>query len=653
MVKAILLVLVLTSTFCFAQNKLVDSLSHLVQDAKEDTARVLALSHLSFAYTSRNSDSAILVARQAIKLSEQIDFPQGEVRALASLGNGLETKGDLAQALEQVYHGLTIAEEYHLLLEKSICLSITGDIFWDMNDYDRAIPFLQQALRIADSLSNQPEAREYAGQSEQDLGALFMLAGQLDSALIHLQKLYKTVSPDDYRYPDIQMFYGDLLFRMNKKNEGLDHLRHSIDLFRKTGNDYSAADACRFIAECFRALKMTDSAIYYAKMGLAAAQSIGYSSPLLYNSRMLAELYESRDVGMALYYRKIYDAANDIYYGPEKVNQLQKTMAEEQERQRQKEIGRIAYLNRLKEYAFLSGLAIAIAIAFLLYRNNRQKQKANKLLAEQKLKVETTLSELRATQSQLIQSEKMASLGELTAGIAHEIQNPLNFVNNFSEVNKELIADLNRLIDAGDYDEAKSIAIDIGANEEKINNHGKRADAIVKGMLQHSRTTSGQKEFIDINALADEYLRLSYHGLRAKDKSFNAVMKTSFDNSIGKTNIVPQDIGRVLLNLYNNAFYAVSEKKKSGEAGYEPSVSVATKKIADKVLISVKDNGNGIPQKVIDKIFLPFFTTKPTGHGTGLGLSLSYDIVKAHGGEIKVETKEGEGSNFIIELLVK
>ena len=244
----------------------------------------------------------------------------------------------------------------------------------------------------------------------------------------------------------------------------------------------------------------------------------------------------------------------------------------------------------------------------------------------------------------------MASLGELTAGIAHEIQNPLNFVNNFSEVNKELIDEMQQEIDKGNYTDAKEISNDIKENEDKIIHHGKRADAIVKGMLQHSRTSTGKKEPTNINALADEYLRLSYHGLRAKDKEFNAEMKTDFDKSIGNINIIPQDIGRVLLNLYNNAFYAVTEKKKQQPEGYEPVVSVSTKKINDKIEIRVKDNGNGIPQKVVDKIFQPFFTTKPSGQGTGLGLSLSYDIVKTHGGEIKVETKEGEGSEFIIQM---
>ncbi len=295
---------------------------------------------------------------------------------------------------------------------------------------------------------------------------------------------------------------------------------------------------------------------------------------------------------------------------------------------------------------FSIGMAVLLLLLALgIYQRFHFKNKANKAL-------EGAMADLKSTQSQLVQSEKMASLGELTAGIAHEIQNPLNFVNNFSEVNKELLAEMKDEMDKGNIADAKEIASDIITNEEKISHHGKRADAIVKSMLQHSSSVSGKKEPTDINALADEYLRLAYHGLRAKDKSFNAKMKTDFDEKIGNINIIPQDIGRVLLNLINNAFYAVNEKSGENITGYEPTVAVNTKKDSNKVLVSVKDNGNGIPPIILDKIFQPFFTTKPTGQGTGLGLSLSYDIVKAHGGELKVETKENEGTEFIIQLPV-
>ncbi|MAP54455.1 ATP-binding protein [Altibacter sp.] len=261
-----------------------------------------------------------------------------------------------------------------------------------------------------------------------------------------------------------------------------------------------------------------------------------------------------------------------------------------------------------------------------------------------------SLKELKATQAQLIQSEKMASLGELTAGIAHEIQNPLNFVNNFSEISKELLEEMMEELKNGDPEEVHAIANDVIQNLEKINHHGKRADGIVKGMLQHSRSSSGAKEPTDINVLVDEYLRLAYHGLRAKDKSFNASMETQYDTSIGNIPIVPQDIGRVILNLITNAFYAVTEKNKSEENGFQPTVWIATEKKRKTIDISVKDNGHGMPQQVVEKIFQPFFTTKPTGQGTGLGLSLSYDIVKAHGGALKVETQEGEGTQFTIQL---
>jgi signal transduction histidine kinase len=276
----------------------------------------------------------------------------------------------------------------------------------------------------------------------------------------------------------------------------------------------------------------------------------------------------------------------------------------------------------------------------------------NKLEAAKK-QVDSTLNDLQTTQKQLIQSEKMASLGELTAGIAHEIQNPLNFVNNFSDVSTELLQEMKQELATGNLQQATELADDVIQNLEKILLHGKRADGIVKSMLQHSRASSGKKEPTDINALCDEYLRLSFHGLRAKDKTFNAKFETDLDPTIGKINIVGQDIGRVILNLINNAFYAVSEKKKKSDASYEPTVTVTTKNLGNNIEVRVKDNGAGMPQKILDKIFQPFFTTKPTGQGTGLGLSLSYDIItKGHGGELKVETKEGEGTEFIIQLPV-
>ena len=338
------------------------------------------------------------------------------------------------------------------------------------------------------------------------------------------------------------------------------------------------------------------------------------------------------------------------------------------------------------DFAIVFSLAWMIA---MLIRSNKQnkalkkerqktlaEEERNKFISAQKEKLELIVeertaeitkqkdelmhafTELKNTQTQLIHAEKMASLGELTAGIAHEIRNPLNFVNNFSEVNKELLVELNAEIEKGNFDEVKALAKDVTDNEEKIILHGKRADAIVKAMLQHSRISSGVKEPSDINALADEYLRLAYHGLRAKDKNFNATMKTDFDETISKINIIPQDMGRVILNLITNAFYActersrsaVNERKNLDQKDYEPTVTVTTKKEGDKALISITDNGNGIPKKVLDKIFQPFFTTKPTGQGTGLGLSLSYDIVKAHGGELTVETREGKGTTFTIKL---
>jgi len=312
--------------------------------------------------------------------------------------------------------------------------------------------------------------------------------------------------------------------------------------------------------------------------------------------------------------------------------------------------------NKIRVYSLLGGIITLLLIAGMLLLNNRRRKRMNTLLQQKNQKIESTLEELKATQAQLIQREKMASLGELTAGIAHEIQNPLNFVNNFSEVNNELIEELKSQKSRpeshlGNNEEQEDILVNIYKNNEKIRQHGKRADAIVKGMLQHARASSGKKELTDINKLADEYLRLSFHGLRAKDKDCNATIETNFDDTIEQVQVNPEDIGRVLLNLFNNAFYAVSERKAKLNGTFEPIMIVSTKKDGDNILITVQDNGTGIPQKALDKIFQPFYTTNPTGEGTGLSLSSSYDIItKGHGGELKVESKEGEGSTFVVQL---
>ncbi len=302
-------------------------------------------------------------------------------------------------------------------------------------------------------------------------------------------------------------------------------------------------------------------------------------------------------------------------------------------------------------WGLLKRAASVFSLAYSRFKDLTQARIDLQQLKEEKSRAEEALSDLKATQTQLIHAEKMASLGELTAGIAHEIQNPLNFVNNFSDVSADLIEEMNEEIDSGDMEEVKSITADLKQNLEKITHHGQRASIIVKGMLEHSRAGDGHKEPTDINVLADEYLRLAYHGLRAKDKSFNAGFKTDLDESLPKIKVVSQDIGRVLLNLINNAFHTVSAKSKKVDISYKPEVSVTTKRENDSVKIVVKDNGDGIPKNIQDKIFQPFFTTKPSGEGTGLGLSLSFDIItKGHGGELIVKTEENKGTEFIIVL---
>ncbi|HSU29076.1 MAG TPA: ATP-binding protein, partial [Chitinophagaceae bacterium] len=481
-----------------------------------------------------------------------------------------------------------------------------------------------------------------------NIGNIYELTQMADSALFYQQIVYGVFE----RNPDRAFVtIGEMFFRLGNawklkgdKEKALAFYKRGIaeSVFDNDIRNLSMNNL--FLSRLYDVLNMPDSALKYGRQALLSSQSASFKKGLYEASVLVSEIFRGkRQFDSAYVYLNKSNIYKDSLLGTGRLRELQHIVLDEQQRQREAEEKRVATANKQKQLALLAGLSVFLVIVFILYRNNKQKQKTNKVL-------EKTLTDLRSTQSQLVQSEKMASLGELTAGIAHEIQNPLNFVNNFSEVNKELIVEMKQEMDIGNMVQAKKVAGDVEDNEEKINFHGKRADAIVKSMLQHSRSGNVQKELTDINALADEYLRLSYHGLRAREKTFNAQIKSELDPAAGKVNIIPQEIGRVLLNLFNNAFYAVSDKAKMKIDGYEPTVTVKTKKSGDKVLIAVKDNGNGIPERIREKIFQPFFTTKPTGQGTGLGLSLSYDIVKTHGGEIRVETKEVEGTEFIITL---
>jgi two-component system NtrC family sensor kinase len=621
----------------------IRSLKHELAIARDDSTRASKMAELSYQYALINLDSNTYYGQKALTLSRQIKYIRGEARAIYGLALGMSVKGDFPAALELTFKALKIADDNNLLFEKSFCLNMIGVSYWNLNDFNTSFEYYKMA-REKYVIEYKDEDLYYHLNTwiDVDLAGNFKDLNKLDSAKALLQTLVKE-NPDSVYQPVALFILGDVYFKLGNTKVAEELVKQSIAISKQRNDQLSTSDACGIISMIYAKTNQADSVIYYSKMGLASAQQINYNWGILQHCKFLGDAYEDNNIHLSLQYLKEAMSVNNELYGLEKVQALQKILAEQQERQRRAENERIAEQNRLKQYAFLAGLAILLIIAFILYRNNKQKQITNNVL-------KATLTNLKSTQSQLIQSEKMASLGELTAGIAHEIQNPLNFVNNFSSVNSELADELNQELDKGDIDAAKAISKDIKDNSEKINHHGKRADGIVKGMLQHSQKSTGAKEPTDINALADEYLRLSFHGLRAKDKLFNATLNTSYDPAIGNINIIPQNIGRVLMNLYNNAFYAVAEKQKTSSGDYQPTVSISTKKKGDTIELTVCDNGNGIPVAIKEKIFQPFFTTKPTGQGTGLGLSLSYDIVKAHGGEIRVETKESEGSVFRIQL---
>jgi len=647
------------------EKKYEDSLLNALTKAGNDTVRLHINRELGFFHQDGDQNKALIYHGAQRALAKKLQLKLWEADALQQIAYCYTTLYKLPAAYENYMQALKIAEDPGTAIKgwgysnfsnskspEEARQSIVGMIHFELANFYVASRYFKeafkqrlQALKIGEQLNN----RKILSLTNRDIGIYYFNNNKLDSAFIYFQKAlsYYASSPYQKNLGNVYLQLG--LYYEKKKQYDSAQIAYNegINVSLDNATIGLRGNLLTLKGEVYIKTGELDSALMCTLESIKLAHSINDLQGTSVNLLQLGEIYKlKKEYPIAYDYlekgKQLRDTLNSAYL--DKLMQFQTLDFDQkiklQELQKESELSN----SRNRMYAMLTGLGIILLAAIFLYRNNLQKQKANIFL-------EKTLIDLKSTQSQLVQSEKMASLGELTAGIAHEIQNPLNFVNNFSEVNKELLAEMNIEMEKGNYDEVKEIAKDVSENEEKINHHGKRADAIVKGMLQHSRSSSGVKEPTDINALADEYLRLSYHGLRAKDKSFNATMKTDFDESIGNINIIPQDIGRVILNLITNAFYAVDERKKLGiTEGYEPTVVVSTKKSGDKISIVVKDNGNGIPQKVLDKIFQPFFTTKPTGQGTGLGLSMSYDIVKAHGGEIKVETIEGEGSEFIIQL---
>lgn len=565
---------------------------------------------------------------------------------------------DFPKAMEWALKSVKIAEENNLQNELALSWASLASYYTTMGDNKNGLIYYKKALEANKVLDN----NNLSATLYNNIGERYRLMGNYSEAIKAYKLQLTTSGITPYLTELVESNLADVYTRTGELTLAFKYGFHSLKIATQIDDTEGVAWIDGILSRAYTKANKADSSVYYGNKGLEAAKKTGTIEFMRDNYGALASAYaQKNDFANAYKYQGLYVAYRDSMVNSEITNkasllQYNYTLAKKQ--------AQIVTLNQQKklQYAFLIGALVVVVLIgitmMILYRNNRQKQKANNLLSKQKQMIEEerdktnkVLTDLQHTQRQLIQSEKMASLGELTAGIAHEIQNPLNFINNFAEVNQEMIDELAEELKTGNASAALSLANSIKENEQKINHHGKRADGIVKGMLQHSRASSNVKEQTDINKLADEYLRLAYHGLRAKDKSFNAELVTNFDAGLPEINTVPQDIGRVLLNLFTNAFYATQQKKKIDGDGYKPIVEVSTVLNGKFIRIKVKDNGTGIPDNIRDKILQPFFTTKPTGEGTGLGLSLSYDtVVKGHDGKINIESKDGEGSEFIIDL---
>ncbi len=619
----------------------------------------------SFFSLERDLDSSYKYAKQAGELAEELSDKKYDAAMARILGRIMQRQGSHEKALEYYVKQLALVQELKDTLSTAFCLLDMGHLFLGIKEYGKAKNYYLQVIRF------EPSSANAFGHSAPilalvRLGRIYSNAGQLDSADYYAKQAYQlSVQLIDRKSQSESLtLLGTIARERGNREEATGLFHRAIEQARLYNSSTLIAENYQHLATAFLEAGPKDSAFYYARQAYALASYIKNPFTIADASTLLVTLFKgSGQSDSALTYLEQVLAAKDSLFSQDKNQQLQTILFNEQLQHQEIEAGHEKYKTRIRTIGMAAGILFLLFLCIVLWVNNRRKQAINALLNKRAQKIRKTLyelrmtvAELRKTQSQLIQKEKMASLGELTAGIAHEIQNPLNFINNFSEVSIELAKELKDELAALALPPERasnliSLVDDLVQNQQKISDHGHRADGIVKGMLQHSRNTSGQREPININILADEFLRLSYHGLRAKDKTFSAHYITDFDESVGKVTVVPQNMGRVLLNLFNNAFYSVTEKRKQLGEEFKPTVWVRTKRTGQQIEICVRDNGLGIPDSVMNKIFQPFYTTKPSGHGTGLGLSLSYDIItKEHEGTLKVDTKEGEYAEFVILL---
>jgi signal transduction histidine kinase len=654
-----LILLVFTIVHVHAQNVNFDSLKRiLAKKAADDTSRFTIIGQLSDAYAEYKPDSSTYYKKLIIDWAKKHNDAELLAEWNCALAYDIYIRGDYAASLDIALGSLPYFQSHGGSTGGFLAYNylVLGNIYKGQQNYAKAIPYYKSCLQTA-AINKDTADMSYA---EANLAWVYSQSNVLDSARYFASKaeIYCRANHSLY-IENVWNTWGDIYLKLKDYKKAIGYLQTSYALAVNVKNRRTAALTALSLVNYYKQVNKPDSGIYWAQVGLTSGRLVKEKITIYKSADQLWVLYEAKhETDSAFKYLKLSSLTKDSLYSTAKLQAFNAINTAEDRRNQELASVNASYRADLKMYGLLFVILIVLIAAFLLWRNSRNRQRANHLLHEQKEEIASqrdnlgqALDELKTTQTQLVQREKMASLGELTAGIAHEIQNPLNFVNNFSEVNTELIDEMQQEIEKGDYEEVKALANDIKENQQKISQHGKRADFIVKGMLQHSRTSTGEKQLTNINVLADEFLKLSYHGLRAKDKNFNAELITNFDESLPKVNIAAQDIGRVLLNLFNNAFYAVNQKQKIAGTDYKPEVTVSTSTDANHLIISVKDNGNGIPDAIKEKIMQPFFTTKPTGEGTGLGLSLSYDIVvKGHGGNITVETREGIFTEFKVQL---